>query len=183
VFEDVAGSSAALALAKKGARVVVCEAQTVGHAASGRNGGMCNNGFAQDYAVMSAKLGAELANRLYRSFDAGVGTVERLVREEAIHCSFVRTGKLKLAAKPAHFDKLVRTQALLAAQADPHTRMVSRAELPAELGSQRYFGGMRARARGCHAAAVAIRTAVSADVPQALAQPASRWPGRHSWPP
>ncbi|MCG4454429.1 FAD-binding oxidoreductase [Pseudomonas sp. MMS21-TM103] len=136
------GSSAALALAKKGARVVVCEAQTVGCAASGRNGGMCNNGFAQDYAAMAAKLGPEVANRLYRSFDAGVDTVERIVREEAIDCSFARTGKLKLAAKPEHYEKLARTQALLAAQADPETRMVTQAELPGELASQRYFGGM-----------------------------------------
>ena len=51
------GCSAALALAKKGARVVLLEAETIGHAASGRNGGMCNNGFAQDYGMMSAKLG------------------------------------------------------------------------------------------------------------------------------
>ena len=41
---------------------------------------------------------------------------------------FRRTGKLKLAAKPEHYDKLARTQALLAAQADPDTRMVSRTE-------------------------------------------------------
>jgi glycine/D-amino acid oxidase-like deaminating enzyme len=136
------GVSAALALAKKGARVVLCEAETVGNAASGRNGGMCNNGFAQDYALMSAKLGFELANRLYRSFDAAVDTVERLIAEEAIDCSFARTGKLKLAAKPEHYDKLARTQELLAAQVDPDTRMVSSADLPAELGSQRYHGGM-----------------------------------------
>ena len=45
------GSSAALALAKKGAQVVVLEAETIGNAASGRNGGMCNNGFAQDYTA------------------------------------------------------------------------------------------------------------------------------------
>lgn len=136
------GTSAALALAKKGARVVVCEAETIGHAASGRNGGMCNNGFAQDYAAMAAKLGTDTANRLYRSFDSAVDTVERLVREEAIDCSFARAGKLKLAAKPEHYDKLARTQALLAAQADPDTRMVSRQELRDELGSERYYGGM-----------------------------------------
>jgi glycine/D-amino acid oxidase-like deaminating enzyme len=51
------GCSAALALAKKGARVVLLEAETIGSAASGRNGGMCNNGFAQDYRMLSAKLG------------------------------------------------------------------------------------------------------------------------------
>ena len=73
------GCSAALALAKKGARVVLLEAETIGHAASGRNGGMCNNGFAQDYGLLSAKLGKDVADRLYRAFDAGVDTVERLV--------------------------------------------------------------------------------------------------------
>jgi glycine/D-amino acid oxidase-like deaminating enzyme len=38
------GLSAAIALAKKGAKVVVLEAGLVANAASGRNGGMCNNG-------------------------------------------------------------------------------------------------------------------------------------------
>src|SRR3954471_12880992 len=62
------GSSAALALAKKGARVAVLEAETIGNAASGRNGGMCNNGFAQNYAVMAGKYGKEAANALYKAF-------------------------------------------------------------------------------------------------------------------
>lgn len=136
------GCSAALALAKKGARVVLLEAETIGHAASGRNGGMCNNGFAQDYGVMSAKLGKEVANRLYRAFDAGVDTVERLVQEESIDCSFARVGKIKLAAKPEHYDKLARSQELLAANVDPDTEMVSRADLRHEVGSDRFYGGL-----------------------------------------
>lgn len=136
------GASAALALAKKGARVVVLEADTVGNAASGRNGGMCNNGFAQDYGMMSAKLGTDVANRLYRAFDAGVDLVERLVAEENIDCSFARVGKIKLAAKPEHYDKLLRSQELLAATVDPDTHMVSRADLAGEVGSDRYYGGL-----------------------------------------
>lgn len=136
------GCSAALALAKKGARVVLLEAGTIGNAASGRNGGMCNNGFAQDYGVLSARLGTDMANRLYRAFDAGVDTVERLVREENIDCSFARVGKIKLAAKPEHYDKLARSQELLAANVDPDTAMVSRTDLVDEVGSDRYHGGL-----------------------------------------
>lgn len=136
------GSSAALALAKKGARVILLEAETIGHAASGRNGGMCNNGFAQDYGTMRERLGPEAARTLYRAFDAGVDTVERLVAEEGIDCSFARVGKIKLAAKVEHYDKLSRAQALLAAHVDPDTHMVSRTDLPAEIGSERYFGGL-----------------------------------------
>lgn len=138
----ITGTAAALALAKKGARVMVCEAETVGHAASGRNGGMCNNGFAQDYASLSQRIGTELANRLYLAFDAGVDTVERLIREESIDCDFVRTGKLKLAAKPEHYDKLARSQALLAASVDPDTRLLTKAELRDEIGSNHYHGGL-----------------------------------------
>lgn len=136
------GSSAALALAKKGASVVLLEAETIGHAASGRNGGMCNNGFAQDYGMLSARIGKETANRLYRAFDAGVDLVERLVAEEGIDCSFARVGKIKLAAKPEHYDKLARSQAMLAANVDPETWMVRQADLSSEVGSERYFGGL-----------------------------------------
>jgi glycine/D-amino acid oxidase-like deaminating enzyme len=136
------GCSAALALARKGARVVLLEAGTIGNAASGRNGGMCNNGFAQDYGVLSGRLGKDVANRLYRAFDAGVDTVERLVREEDIDCSFARVGKIKLAAKPEHYDKLARSQELLAANVDPDTALVSRADLATEVGSERYHGGL-----------------------------------------
>ncbi|WP_257165077.1 FAD-binding oxidoreductase [Bradyrhizobium sp. SRS-191] len=136
------GSSAALALAKKGARVIMLEAETIGHAASGRNGAMCNNGFAQDYGVMSDKLGRETADRLYRAFDAGVDMVERLVAEEGIDCSFARVGKIKLAAKPEHYDKLARGQELLAAHVDPDTHMVRREDLASEIGSDRYYGGL-----------------------------------------
>jgi glycine/D-amino acid oxidase-like deaminating enzyme len=70
------GLSAALALARKGAKVVVLEAGRVANAASGRNGGMCNNGFAQDYYGLSSLLGREKANLLYRAFDAGVDKVD-----------------------------------------------------------------------------------------------------------
>ena len=136
------GLSAALALAKKGAKVVVLEAGRVAGAASGRNGGMCNNGFAQDYGTMSAKLGRERAVALYRAFDAGVDKVEAIIAEEAIDCHFARVGKLKLAAKPEHYDKIVRSQELLARDVDPETRLVPRSEMHAEIGSDRYFGGM-----------------------------------------
>src|SRR4029450_5610410 len=136
------GLSAALALAKKGAKVVVLEAGRVANAASGRNGGMCNNGFAQDYYALSSRLGRERANMLYRAFDAGVDKVEAIIAEEGIDCNFKRVGKLKLAAKPEHYEKLARSQALLAEEVDPDTRMVPRADLRTEIGSDRYFGGL-----------------------------------------
>ena len=145
------GSSAALALAKKGARVAVLEAETIGNAASGRNGGMCNNGFAQSYAAMAGKYGKDAANALYKAFDAGVDMVERLVQEEGIDCSFARVGKLKLAAKPEHYAMLARNQELLAANVDPETRMIARTDLRSEVGTDRYHGGLLFREERRHA--------------------------------
>lgn len=136
------GLSAAIALAKKGAKVAVFEAGLVGNAASGRNGGMCNNGFAQDYHALSTAIGRERANLLYRAFDAGVSKVESLITEENIDCSFKRVGKLKLAAKPEHFDKLARSQALMEQECDPDTSMLTREQLSGEIGTDRYFGGL-----------------------------------------
>ena len=151
VGAGLTGTSAALSLARKGADVVVLEADVVGSQASGRSGGMCNNGFAQDYRMMAEAIGIEKANTLYRAFDAGVDTVERLVQEEDIDCSFARNGKLKLAARPEHYDKLARTQELLARQVDPDTYMVSREGLAGEIGSDRYYGGMVfAKSAGLH---------------------------------
>ena len=64
------------------------------------------------------------------------------MQEEKIDCSFARIGKIKLAAKPEHYDKLARSQELLAANVDPDTAMVSRADLASEVGSDRYYGGL-----------------------------------------
>lgn len=136
------GLCAALALAKKGAKVIVLEADRVAGAASGRNGGMCNNGFAQDYGGMVERFGMERANLFYKAFDAGVDKVEAIVTEEGIDCHFARVGKLKVAAKPEHFDKIMRSQDLLARNIDPETQLVQPADLPSEIGSDRFYGGM-----------------------------------------
>jgi glycine/D-amino acid oxidase-like deaminating enzyme len=79
---------------------------------------------------------------LYRAFDAGVDKVQAIIAEEGIDCHFQRVGKLKVAAKPAHYDKLARSQELLAREVDPDTRMIPKSELHQEIGSDRYHGGM-----------------------------------------
>ncbi len=136
------GLSAALALAKRGASVALLEADHVGAGASGRNGGQCNNGFAQDFSAMEARFGFDGAVALYRAFDAAVDTVERIVGQEGIACDFGRGGKLKLAAKPAHADKLARARDALNRGADPDARLVPRDALAEEIGSDRYHGGL-----------------------------------------
>ena len=139
------GLSAALTLAKKGVSVRVLEAGKVAAEASGRNGGHCNNGLAHEFSGVAARFGMERAREMYRAFDAGVDLVESLVRSEGIDCDFTRSGKLKLAAKPEHFDKLVRAQEVLAKEVDADTAIVAKQDLGTEIATQRYHGGLLQR--------------------------------------
>jgi glycine/D-amino acid oxidase-like deaminating enzyme len=139
------GLSAALTLAKGGVSVRVLEAGKVVSEASGRNGGHCNNGLALDFAGVASRFGLERAREMYHAFDAGVDLVERLVARETIACDFTRSGKLKLAARPEHFDKLVRAQETLAREVDADTAILARADLGAEVATERYFGGLLQR--------------------------------------
>jgi glycine/D-amino acid oxidase-like deaminating enzyme len=136
------GLSAALALARKGAKVVVLEAGRVCGEASGRNGGHCNNGLSSDFQSTADRLGLPLARALYQAFDAAVDTVERIVSEEKIDCDFKRNGKIKLAAKPQHFAKLAHAHKVLMREVDPDTHLVEPREMRTEIGSAGFHGGL-----------------------------------------
>jgi glycine/D-amino acid oxidase-like deaminating enzyme len=138
------GLSAALAMAKRGASVAVLEAgQRVAAEASGRNGGHVNNGLAVDYAETAAKAGTERARGWYHAYDAAVDAVERIVREEAIDCDFMRTGKLKLATKPAQLDALRRSAELLVRDGvDTDVEILEADRVRAEVASERFHGGL-----------------------------------------
>ena len=136
------GLSAARALARRGASVVVLEAGRVAGEASGRNGGQCNNGIAHSFTDLVASDGVERARMIYHAFDAAVDTVESIVREENIACDFARGGKLKLAAKPKHFAALVRSYEVLHRDIDPDLELVSAARIRDEVDSDRFHGGL-----------------------------------------
>lgn len=138
------GLSAALALARRGASVVVLEAgERVAAEASGRNGGHVNNGLAVDYADVAAKVGTERARAWYHAYDAAVDTVGRIVRDEEIACDFVRHGKLKLATKPAQLDVLSRSaERLVRDGVDTDVEILDAARVRAEVHSDRFVGGL-----------------------------------------
>ena len=136
------GLSAAIALARKGATVVVFEKGQVGCSASGRNGGMCTPGMVMDFSRAVERFGVPRAKEMYLSYNAAIDLVEKLIVEEGIDCDFKRSGKLTLASKPQHYDRLARRRDALAKHLDYETILVPRSDIRSEIGSECYHGGL-----------------------------------------
>jgi len=136
------GLSAALRLARAGCSVAVLEAQTAGWGASSRNGGMVLTGMKLGVETLIQKYGLERARRMFALSLAAIETVERLVREENIDCSFSRCGHLEVAWKASHFEGYARSAELLEKQFAHQVRLLPRAELQTEIGSELYHGGL-----------------------------------------
>jgi glycine/D-amino acid oxidase-like deaminating enzyme len=136
------GLSAALALAKRGGKVVVLESETIGWGASSRNGGMVLPGLKLGVNKLISMYGRELTRRMYAASLETIDAVEHIVREENIACDFARTGHLEVACKQAHFDDYARQAEVIAREFNHRLRVVPRGELRSEIGSDIYYGGM-----------------------------------------
>ena len=102
------------------------------------------------WATSPHRHGAERARSLYQAYDDAVDTVERIVREQQIACDFRRYGKIKLAAKPAHYEKLARSFDLLHGHVDPETELIPAARIRDEVGRTHSMADCCiARARRC----------------------------------
>jgi glycine/D-amino acid oxidase-like deaminating enzyme len=136
------GLSAALHLAKRGVRVAVLEAETLGWGASSRNGGMVLTGLKLAVPQLISRYGRELVQRMYAASLESIDLVERLVREEQIECSFSRCGHLEVACKQAHFDGYAESADRIQREFQHELKIVPRDALSEEIGSSIYFGGM-----------------------------------------
>lgn len=136
------GLSAALALAKRGAKVMVLESETIGWGASSRNGGMVLTGLKLGVNQLISKYGRDLARRMYAASLETIDAVERIVKAENIACDFARTGHLEVACKQAHFGDYAHQAEVIAREFNHELRIVPRNELHSEIGSSIYYGGM-----------------------------------------
>lgn len=136
------GLSAARTLAKRGVKVAVLEANSIGWGASSRNAGMVLSGMKLDVGTLAKRYGMELTRRMYADSLASIDLVEQIVREENIACDFSRCGHLEVACKQSHFDSYARSAEGIAKEFNHELRIVPRSQLGAEIGSSIYFGGM-----------------------------------------
>ena len=136
------GLSAARTLAKRGASIVVLESETIGWGASSRNGGMVLTGMKLGVNKLISMYGRERTQRMYAASLASIDCVEQIVREEGIDCNFARCGHLEVACKQKHFADYARQAEVIAREFNHTLRVVQKSDLPSEIGSSIYYGGM-----------------------------------------
>lgn len=136
------GLSAARTLARRGAKVVVLESETIGWGASSRNGGMVLTGLKLGVNKLISMYGREHTRRMYAASLETIDCVERIIREEAIDCDFSRCGHLEVACKQKHFDDYARQAEVIAREFNHELRVIQKKHLGEEIGSNIYHGGM-----------------------------------------
>ena len=137
-----AGLATAIGLIERGVRdVVLLEGETVGHGASGRNGGFVFGGFSLDNAQLLADLGRDGARALYSLTRDAVATLRRRIAQYAIDCDAVEGGVV--LANWFDDDAILRKrQAFMAREFDVHWQLLSHDALGDFTRSRRYAGGL-----------------------------------------
>ncbi len=138
----IAGCSAALHLAKRGYRVALLEARSVGYGASGRSGGQVIFGLAASQKALAAQVGAEDARRLFDLSIAALDLTQSLIRDYRIDCDY-RPNHVHVATKPRHLRELAEwVHELRHDYGYESARLLDRDELQAHVRSERYLGGL-----------------------------------------
>jgi gamma-glutamylputrescine oxidase len=138
----IAGCSAALHLAKRGYRVALLEARTVGFGASGRSGGQTIFGLAVSQKTLAAEVGRDDARRLFDLSVEALDLTQSLISENAIDCEY-HANHVHVAVKPRHLQELAEwAHELHEDYGYSSARLLNREELGAHVQSGRYLGGL-----------------------------------------
>ena len=136
------GLSAARTLARRGVKACLLEAESFGWGASSRNGGMVLSGMKLPMPTLIKRYGRETVQRMYAASLESITCVEQIIREENIDCDFSRCGHLEVACKQSHFDGYQESADCIQREFNHSLRIVPKADLPGEIGSAVYFGGL-----------------------------------------
>ncbi len=126
-----------------GRDVVLVESDTVGWAASGRNGGFCAASLTHGLANGLARFEGELAE-LVRLGRENLDGIEATLARHGIDAEFERTGELSVAVAPWQAEEL-REAPEQAARYGIELEWLDRDQVQAEVHSPTYLGGLRDR--------------------------------------
>ena len=137
-----AGLATAMSLLERGAGACrVVEARSIGHGASGRNGGFVSPGFSLDAAELLAQLGRAEARSLYRLSQDAVERIRRRMERHAIDCDAVHAG-IVIAEWFPDERRLRDLQRFMRETFDVDWRWMPRDEIREALRTPRYHVGL-----------------------------------------
>ena len=138
------GLGTARVLARAGKSVLVCEAGVVGYGASTRNGGMLGPSFHKlGTQGLKAHYGEKRTDEILNESIGIVSFMRRLIDAEGIDCHYHRTGRFRGASRPSHYDSMARETERQIAATGLQAEMVPRARVRDEIGTDRFYGGVR----------------------------------------
>ncbi len=142
VGAGLAGISAALCLAERGYKVTVLEAQQVGSGASGRSGAQALIGTAASQEKLQTLIGVTDARRVWDMTLEALDLIRARTKQFNIDCDLVQ-GQMHVALKERQRVELAEWhESLLRDYNYPSLRLLSQAEVRAEVGSERYVAGL-----------------------------------------
>ncbi|MBZ2209706.1 NAD(P)/FAD-dependent oxidoreductase [Massilia soli] len=137
-----AGLATALSLVERGETgVVLLEGETIGHGASGRNGGFVFGGFSLGERALLESAGDQAGRALYRLTLAAVEQIRDRIERYAIDCDARYDGVI-LANWFDDERILDDQQRFMADRLGVEWQRISRADLGERLRTRRYFGGL-----------------------------------------
>ncbi len=140
-----AGLGTAASLQERGrGSLALLEAETIGHGASGRNGGFVFGGFSREPADLLRELGAEAARELYAGTRDAVNRIRSRIERHAIACDRVEGGALWLDwfDTPRSRAAMAAQAELLATQFGVRWEALSREQVREQLQTERYGGAL-----------------------------------------
>lgn len=137
------GVSAALRLAKSGAKVAVFESHQIGSGASGRNGGLVCTGYRHDQKWLAQKMGAVAARELWELSEAAKVHLANMCRKYKINADY-ESGMINAAHNPRMAAALESDAEFMSINYDyKNYTVLNREQTNAALGTNCYFGGLR----------------------------------------
>jgi gamma-glutamylputrescine oxidase len=131
------GLNTAIALARRGWRVVVLEAARVGWGASGRNGGQIVHSYSRDLDVIESRYGREVSGPLAAMAFEGAQALRANVADFGIDCH-LRDGGIFAAITARQARRLEHHKALWERHGHPGLQIVSGADMARHVDSARY---------------------------------------------
>ena len=136
------GTSAALAAAETGARVILLEAETIGFGASGRNGGQLIPGLRWTARELIAAFGLDRARAIHGLAMDAANRVKARIARHAIACDLA-PGHLEAAHKPSHFTQMRDEVELLTTRfGRTGLELVAPADIRRLVATDAYHGGV-----------------------------------------